>query len=110
MTEIQTKKLTVELMCIKMRSGAEIWVEKSKAQKLIDLLGATESKFVDIDGEMINSASVEGVFSAQTIEELTRRKNGQWKDTKGIWQNRGSIECKCGTILPFGSKCGICRN
>lgn len=104
------QSLTKELMCIKMRSGVEIWVEKEKAQKLIDLLGTTESKFVDIGGEMISSMNVEGVFSAKTIEELTRRKNGQWKDSKGKWQNRGSVECKCGTILPFGSKCGICRS
>jgi hypothetical protein len=77
-----------------MRSGVEIWVEKEKAQKLIDLMGTTESKFVDIDGEMINSASVEGIFSPKTMQDLWYRKNGYWQcDKANYWHKRGE---QCG--------------
>lgn len=81
-------ELTKNLMCIKMRSGAEIWVEKEKAQRLIDLIGTTATRFVDIEGEMINSASVEGVFSPKTMEELAHRKNGEWQCHTGYWHKR----------------------
>ena len=104
-----TTAITKELLCIKMRNGVEIWTEKEKAQRLIDLLGTTETKFVEIGDEMINSASIDGVFTPQTMEELTRRKNGQWKDEKGIWRNRGDYACPtCKNIIPFGMKCGNC--
>ena len=87
-----TNELTKQIMCIKMRSGVEIWVEKEKAEKLINLMGTADTKFVDIDGEMINSASVEGIFTPQTMEDTTRRKNGQWKCEAGnYWHNRGEI-------------------
>ena len=87
-----TQELSKNLMCIKMRSGIEIWIEKEKAQKLIDLLGTTKTKFVEIENEIINSVDIEGVFSPKTIEDLTRRKNGQWKCSYGYWHNRGE-EC-----------------
>ena len=82
------KELTKNLMCIKMRSGIEIWVEKEKAQKLIDLLGTTQTKFVEIDDEIINSVDVLGVFTPKTMEELTRRKNGEWQCKWGYWHCR----------------------
>ena len=104
-----TTELTKELMCIKMRSGVEIWVEKEKAQKLIDLLGTTETKFVEIEDELINSGSVEGVFSSKTMDELTRRKNGQWQSKDGKWHDRGTRICKCGNEIPFGKECGYCK-
>ena len=72
-----------------MRSRIEIWVEKEKAEKLINLLGTTKTKFVEIENEIINSADIEGVFSAKTMEDLTRRKNGQWKCNLGYWHQRG---------------------
>lgn len=88
------QEITKNLMCIKMRSGVEIWVEEKKAQKLIELMGTADTKFVDIDGEMINSASVEGIFGAKTMEENWYRKNGYWKCKQGnYWHKRGE---QCG--------------
>lgn len=88
-----TQELTKELMCVKMRSGTEIYLEKEKAQKLIDLLGTAETKFIDIDGQTINTSSIEGVFEAKTMEETWYRKNGYWKCKAGnYWHKRGE-EC-----------------
>jgi len=93
-------ELSKNLMCIKMHSGVEIWVEKDKAQKLIDLLGTTKTKFVEIGNEMINSSSVEGIFTPQTMENLTRRKNGQWKCDYGEWHQRNE-ECAHGDLAKY---------
>lgn len=88
-----TEKITKQIMCIKMRSGVEIWVEKAKAQKLIDLMGTAETRFVDIDGEIINSANVEGVFGAKTMEDNWHRKNGYWKCKQGNYWHKRNEEC-----------------
>lgn len=93
-------ELAKNLMCIKMHSGVEIWVEKEKAQKLIDLLGTTQTKFVEIDGEIINSASVEGVFTPQTMEDMKRRKNGQFQCKWEYWHERGD-KCAHGELEKY---------
>ena|SRR3990167_2128348 len=94
-------ELSKNLMCIKMRSGAEIWVEKEKAQKLIDVLTGTEIKFVEVEDELINSANVEGVFTPQTMSNLTRRKNGDWQCFKNEWHEKFQ-KCGCPTINEKG--------
>lgn len=86
-------EVSKQLMCIKMKSGVEIWIEKEKAQRLIDLLGLPESRFVDLEGGVINSASIEGVYPAQFMEDLTRRKNGMWQCHTGYWHDKGQ---QCG--------------
>jgi len=89
-----TKEISKNLMCIKLRSGIEIWIEKEKAEKLINLLGTTKTKFVEIDDEIINSSDVEGVFNPQTMADLAKRKNGQWKCNYDRWHSRGET-CGC---------------
>lgn len=89
-------QLSKALMCIQMRSGVEMWLEAEKAEKLQDALqNITSSKFVRHDGQTINTADIVGVFTAATMEELTRRKNGQWKCDKGAWHDKRQ-ECECG--------------
>lgn len=96
-------KLSKNLMAIKMRSGVEIWVEKEKAQRLVDLLGTTKTKFVEIGNEIINSADVEGIFTPQTMEDMTRRKNGQWKCSFREWHNKGEI-CAHGELAKYDKR------
>ena len=95
-----SKEITKNLMCIRIRSGVELWVEREKAEKLISLLGTTKTKFVEIEEEVINSADIEGVFTAKTMEDLTRRKNGQWKCEFGTWHSRGE-HCGCWELKKY---------
>lgn len=97
---MNNKELSKNLMCIRMRGGIEIWIEKEKAQKLIDLLGTTKTKFVEIEDEIINSVDVEGIFTPKTMEELTRRKNGQWKCVFNFWHQRGE-QCAHGELNKY---------
>jgi hypothetical protein len=88
-------ELSKALMCIQMRSGVEIWVEQEKVgdfQK--DLEQTTQHFFARFAGQTVNTADVVGVFSASTMDEYTRRKNGQWKCDKGNWHDRG-VKCDC---------------
>jgi hypothetical protein len=72
-----------------------LWIEAERAKTLQDVLdGITASKFIRFEGETFNTADIEGVYRANTIEEYTRRKNGQWKCEHGSWHER--IEkCSC---------------
>jgi len=82
-------ELTKNLMCILMRGGVEIWTEERRIETLKETLPRLkEHKFIGIDDELINTADIIGIFSAQTMEDKTRRKNGMWKCKWGHWHNK----------------------
>ena len=105
-------EISKNLMCILMRAGVEIWLEEEYIKNLkAVMLSSKDSKFLEIGNEIINTADVVGVFEAKTMQEVTRRKNGQWKDDKGVWHDKGERLCpKCKQVLPFGMTCGNCRH
>ncbi len=87
-------ELTKNLMCIKLRSGIEIWVERERAENLINLLGTAKTKFIELGDEVINSADIEGVFSPKTMEDMARRKNGAYQCKFGSWHDKFE-KCSC---------------
>ena len=88
-----TQEITKELMCIKVREGMEVWVEKEKIENLIAMLiNHRTGKFIKVEGELINTVDVVGIFTAETMEDITRRKNCQWKCLYNFWHSKGE-EC-----------------
>jgi Mg2+/Co2+ transporter CorC len=82
-------ELSKKLMCIQMRSQVELWLEAEKSEKLQEILQTiTGSKFVRFEGRTINTADIVGIFTALDMEELTRRKNGEWKCQYNFWHPR----------------------
>ena len=102
-----TTEISKNLVCILMRSGIEIWVEQDKVENIIELM--QEKSVFRVGGQVINTADISGIFDAKTMEDNTRRKNGQWKDGFGNWRDKGDRVCKCGTVIPLGKTCGKCR-
>ena len=103
-----TKEISKKLKCIVMRNSVEIWKEEERINDLIQgLVSGKKVGFIKIDDEIINSVDIVGIFTAQTMEDLTRRKNGQWQKD-GKWYNKGDRVCKCGNIIPYGKQCGFC--
>jgi len=80
------KQLTKELMCILIMGGPQIWIERDKLPQLKQLIEA--KKTFEFEGELINPSNISGVFNAKTMEEVTRRKNGQWKCDYGFWHKK----------------------
>lgn len=88
-------KLSKNLKCVVLRNGIEIWKEDDRLNDLAKkLLSGQKIGFINIDDELINSADIIGIFSAQVMEEAVRRKNGQWKCQYGNWHDRGQ-KCEC---------------
>lgn len=82
-------ELTKNLYCVQMRTGVEIWVEEDRASVLQGiLLNISSSKFILFEDQTINTADIVGVFPAKTMEEATRRKNGEFKCKSGNWHTR----------------------
>lgn len=91
----QDNKLSKSLVCVVIRNGIEIWVEKDRAIYLETLLTQKDApQFITYDGQMINKADITGIFTAEVMEEKTRRRNGQWKCQHENWHERGE-KCDC---------------
>lgn len=80
-----------------MRSGVIIWVERERAQsfqRLIEAFPAGAHRFIGFEDETLNTADIEGIYKASTVDELTRRKNGEWQCQGGKWHQKGE-KCEC---------------
>lgn len=88
-------ELSKNLVCILMRSGVEIWVESERAESLKNQVeAAKQSMFVRYENQFINTADISGIYTADVMADLTRRKNGEWKCTSGKWHMRAT-KCDC---------------
>ncbi|MCD6371703.1 MAG: hypothetical protein J7L39_03225 [Candidatus Aenigmarchaeota archaeon] len=97
-----SQELTKNLMCIAMRNGAEIWIERSRIEDLIkNLTRLTENKFIKVGDELINTADIVGIFTPKTMEEIVRRRNGQWQCKYGTWHQKGE-KCNCAELKKYG--------
>lgn len=99
-----TQEISVELMCVQMRSGVEIWAEKEKLDNLMQILQQTSQfKFVTLDGEMFNTADIVGIFTPMTMEKYAHQKKGDWQCNRGTWHGRRE-DCECGRGDRYGEK------
>lgn len=90
-----SQELSKNLVCILMRSGVEIWVETGRAENLKrQIEGAAGSMFVRYENQFINTADISGIYTAEVMADLTRRKNGEYKCRQGTWQQYRS-RCDC---------------
>jgi len=104
---MNSKELVKELRIITLRNGVEISIEQERAENLLKLM--EQRKFIEIDGRIINTVDITGIFKPEDLEAVVRRANGQWQDKEGRWHNKGDRVCPgCGEVIPFGKICGNC--
>lgn len=91
-----SQELSVKLMCILLRSGVEIWIEEERIESLKKILTASkESKFIELNNEVINTADVVGIFTPETMKTKEKIKQGQWQcEACKRWHPRGE-QCGC---------------
>lgn len=95
-----SKELTKELMCVLVRPGIEIWIEKEKLDIIMKCLEKEGRRFVSINDNIINTADISGIFKASQVEDMRRRKNNQWQCKWGYWHQRGE-NCAHGELDKF---------
>lgn len=88
-------ELSKNLSCIYIRNGIEIWIEDDRAETLRQILKAPNApQFIEYENRIINRADLVGIFSASDMENMTRRKNGEWLCKSNTWHARGE-KCEC---------------
>ena len=93
-------EVSKNLVCVSVRNGVQIWIEKERAENLIVTIGTLkESKFVNFESAVINTADIVGIFTPQQMEEVTRRKNGEWMCHRKVWHERFK-KCGCEVKSP----------
>jgi len=94
------REISKNLKCVVMRNGIEIWKEDDRLTDLAKKLSSGQKiGFIQIDDELINSADIVGIFSANTMQNMIRRENGQWKCKYGTWHDKGE-RCDCKERIP----------
>lgn len=78
-------------VCVMVRGGLELWVDESKREIVERELQNSQQRMIRISGELVNKAEVIGVLSASAVEEMRRRKNGQWTCKWGKWHDRKEV-------------------
>lgn len=77
------------------REGIKIFIDAEKGQAFSEDLVSGEIKgFVRIEGRTLNAVDITGIVFPEDIEDLTRRKNGEWQCQQGKWHERGR-QCDC---------------
>lgn len=114
-----TRELSKNQKIIVLRNGVEIWTDSEKAERFQeDWTNGLVKGAVTFEGRSLNTADVIGVVLPIDMEELRRRKNGQWKCNSGKWHDRGE-KCLCYAsetlkLLEMRNKvirdCGKCKN
>lgn len=78
-----------------MRNGIEIWVDQEVARDIQNWLRTPgNTQFFEVNGRTLNKVDLIGVFEAIDLEELKRRKNGEWKCKHNNWHRKDEI-CEC---------------
>lgn len=112
-------ELSKNLVCIVIRGGIEIWVERDRSEAMVSLLTSQNPpQFVKYEQRLINRADVVGIFTAGDMENTTRRKNGGWQCKESHWHEKGE-KCECVTLAQRNrvksreeaiEACGKCTN
>lgn len=90
------KELSVPSKCVVFRNGVEIWIpEGEKLAKLQNALANLQSHmFIEWEGRSMNTADMSGIFTPIDMEDMKRRKNGEWQCQRGTWHEKRQ-ECAC---------------
>lgn len=86
--------LAKQQMCVKLKTGAEIWVDNEKVGVLRDFLQEAKSGFVQIGEEFINIHDISGIFTPHAMEEYRNIWRGLWRCKHDTWHERNE-RCEC---------------
>jgi hypothetical protein len=92
-------ELSKNIRCVLLRSGIKIWIEQEKEATLKNMI-EQGVKFIEYEGQYINTADITGIFTPDKMADLTREKNGEWYCRFSRWHSRG-VKCLCAQDVEF---------
>jgi hypothetical protein len=88
-------EITKPQMCLYMRNGIEIWIDKEKSTRIQeDLESGDVAKFIRVEDKTVNTVEIVGIFEPADLEDMKRTKRGEWKCDRGNWHARNDV-CEC---------------
>lgn len=119
------QEITKNQICLLLKNGIQFWMSEERADTLYELISPTDAskqrpEFIRLGEEKARffRTEISGFYTPQQVEELTRRKNGQWQCVQGIWHDRFT-KCECiskevknvvQTLEEKIRNCGKCRD
>jgi len=83
------------MRCVETFEGKEYWISEERSKVISNaLLSVNPPKFVNIDGVMINTNSIAGIFDELDMKEKEYRKQGMYKCEYMRWHHFKSV-CHC---------------
>lgn len=92
------KEIAKKQRCVLIRGGLEIWVDEEKVDTLMQAMQS--QKLIDIDGEIVNTFEIVGVYTPDRVEEIRMNKQGKWKCKHGNWHDRHE-KCFCRKVMGY---------
>lgn len=72
-------EIALKQKCVIMRNNVFIWLNDEKSENLKNtLLSISEHKFISIEGRIINTADLTGIYLPEDLNDLYDRKNNRW--------------------------------
>jgi len=96
MTNNSSTSIAKKQKCLLMRNDIEIWIDEDRAGEIENVLIDNPRAIVKFEGRLLNSVDIVGIFLPADLDDLKRRKQGQWKCKHGNWQAKEDSTCSCG--------------
>lgn len=85
----------LDQMCILIRGGIEIWIEKDEAEVLMKAIEENKvQRFIRINNQFINVADIQGIFPYESIKEREEKSNETWVCRNQVTHNKREY-CHC---------------
>jgi len=90
-------ELSLQKRVVIVKNGATFYLDIARAEKIEALLlSPNKPDFVKIDGTLVSIREITMVADASKVEEMNRRKKGDWQCARGHWHSRDETVCKQG--------------
>lgn len=90
-------ELSTQQKVVITRNGATFYIDLDRADRLQKmLLDPNKPDYIELDDTLIAIREITMVAPAIKVEEMNRRKKGEWQCAKGHWHSREESVCKQG--------------
>lgn len=92
-----TSELSTQQKVVITRNGATFYIDLDRADRLQKmLLDPNKPDYIELDDTLIAIREITMVAPAIKVEEMNRRKKGEWQCARGHWHSREESVCKQG--------------
>lgn len=90
-----TNEISTQQKVVITRNGSTFYVSLDRADKLqLLLLSPNKPDYIELDDTLIAIREITMIAPASKVEDLNKRKQGQWQCQHGHWHTREESICK----------------